>query len=133
MVKKCDICQRHGPLIHVLASDLISIGAPCHFFRWGIDTVGPFVKAVGHKKFLVVAVDYFTKWVEAEPLSRITEDEIMKFIWRNIFCRFGIPRILISENGTQFNGKKITDWCMEFGIRQKFVLSHTHKRTGRWK
>lgn len=98
MVKKCVICQKHGPFIHVPATDLISIGAPCPFARWGIDIVGRFVKAVGHKKFLVVAVDYFTKWVEAEPLSRITKDEMMKFIWRNIFCRFGTLRILVSNN-----------------------------------
>ncbi|KAL0394052.1 UNVERIFIED_CONTAM: Gag-Pol polyprotein [Sesamum latifolium] len=73
--------------------------------------VGPFPLAVGQRKFLLVVVDYFTKWVEAEPLARITEGEVMKFIWKNIICRFGIPREIISDNGRQFQGRKIQEWC----------------------
>ncbi|KAL0458115.1 UNVERIFIED_CONTAM: hypothetical protein Slati_0438700 [Sesamum latifolium] len=72
----------------------------------GIDIVGPFPLAAGQRKFLLVAVDYFTKWVEAEPLARITEGEVMKFIWKNIICRFGIPREIISDNGRQFQGQR---------------------------
>ncbi|KAL0433286.1 UNVERIFIED_CONTAM: Ribonuclease HI [Sesamum latifolium] len=54
--------------------------------------------AIRLRKFLLVAIDYFTKWVEAEPLARITEGEVMKFIWKNIVCRFGISREIISDN-----------------------------------
>ncbi|KAL0381941.1 UNVERIFIED_CONTAM: Polyprotein P3 [Sesamum latifolium] len=79
---------------------------PCPFMQWGIDIVGPFPLAAGQRKFLLVAVDYFTKWVEAEPLARITEGEVMKFIWKNIICRFGIPREIISDNGRQFQGQR---------------------------
>ncbi|KAL0373590.1 UNVERIFIED_CONTAM: hypothetical protein Sradi_3274700 [Sesamum radiatum] len=71
---------------------------------WGIDIVGPFPLAAGQRKFLLVAIDYFSKWVEAEPLARITEGEVMKFIWKNIVCRFGIPREIISDNDRQFQG-----------------------------
>lgn len=53
-------------------------------------------------KFLVVAVDYFTKWVEAEPLVTITGKNILKFVWKNIICRFGISHRIISDNGKQF-------------------------------
>ncbi|KAL0361080.1 UNVERIFIED_CONTAM: hypothetical protein Sradi_3792500 [Sesamum radiatum] len=63
--------------------------------QWGIDIVGPFLLAAGQRKFILVAIDYFIKWVEAEPLARITEGEVMKFIWKNIVCRFGIPREII--------------------------------------
>ena len=49
-------------------------------------------------KFLLVAIDYFTKWVEAEELATITEARIWNFMWRNIFCRFGISRTIISDN-----------------------------------
>lgn len=121
MVRRCRICHKHGPLIHVPATDMISIGSPCPFPQWGIDIVCPFIKAFGQRQFLVVAVDYFTKWVEAEPLTRITEGEIMKFIWKNICCRFGLARILISDNGTQFNGSKITSWCEHLKIQQRFT------------
>jgi len=51
-------------------------------------------------KFLMVGIDYFTKWVEAEPLAKFTEQNVRNFIWKNIICRFGIPRVLVSDNGS---------------------------------
>ena len=57
-------------------------------------------------KFLVVGIDYFTKWVEAEPLAKITQQNVKNFIWKNIVCRFGVPRVLVSDNGRQFNKNK---------------------------
>ncbi|XP_073137059.1 uncharacterized protein [Henckelia pumila] len=56
----------------------------------------------GQKNFLLVAVDYFSKWVEAEPLAKITEGAVLGFIWKNIVYRFGLPQKLISDNGRQF-------------------------------
>lgn len=50
-------------------------------------------------KFLVVGIDYFTKWIEAKPLAKITKKNIKNFVWKNIICHFGIPRVLISNNG----------------------------------
>jgi len=50
-------------------------------------------------KFLLVVIDYFTKWVEAEALPTITEAKIQNFMWKNIICRFGIPRMIILDNG----------------------------------
>ncbi|KAL0426453.1 UNVERIFIED_CONTAM: hypothetical protein Slati_2820100 [Sesamum latifolium] len=87
----------------------------------GIDIVGPFPLAVGQRKFLLVAVDYFTKWVEAKPLARITEGKVTKFIWKNIIYRFGIPREIISDNGHQFQGRKIQEWCQGLRIKQRFT------------
>ncbi|KAL0458768.1 UNVERIFIED_CONTAM: hypothetical protein Slati_0504000 [Sesamum latifolium] len=84
---------------------------------WGMDIVGPFPLAAGQRKFLLVAIDYFTKWVEAEPLARITEGEVMKFIWKNIVCRFEIPREIISDNDRQFQGRRIQEWCQDLHIR----------------
>ncbi|KAL0395332.1 UNVERIFIED_CONTAM: hypothetical protein Slati_4499400 [Sesamum latifolium] len=91
--------------------------------QWGIDIVGPFPLAAGQRKFLLVAVDYFTKWVEAESLALITEGEVMKFIWKNIICRFGIPRKIISDNGRQFQGRKIQEWCQGLRIKQLFTTA----------
>ena len=56
-------------------------------------------------KFLLVAIDYFTKWVEAEALETITETKVQNFVWKNIICRFGIPRTIISDNGRQFDSQ----------------------------
>ncbi|KAK6151566.1 hypothetical protein DH2020_014201 [Rehmannia glutinosa] len=97
------------------------MSAPCPFSKWGIDIVGPFPVASGQRKFLIVAVDYFSKWVEAEPVARIGESNIKDFIWKNLVSRFGWPRDLVSDNGTQFQGTKIRKWCEEMKVRQHFT------------
>ena len=66
------------------------------------------------------ATDYFTKWIEAEALSSITERDSKNFVWNNIVARFGIPRALISDNGTQFDSKLFKSFCLELGIRNYF-------------
>ena len=53
-------------------------------------------------KYLVVAIEYFTKWIVAEPVAQITTHKIQYFVWKNIVCRFGISKRLVSDNGTQF-------------------------------
>ncbi|XP_073049552.1 uncharacterized protein [Primulina eburnea] len=82
---------------------------------------GAFPTAPAQKKFLLVAVDYFSKWVEAEPLARITENEVLKFSLKNIVCRYGVPRKLISDNGRQFQGVRIQAWFKEMKIQQVFT------------
>lgn len=120
-VQKCRNCQLHGPLIHQPGEEMTVITSPCPFSQWGIDIVGPFPLAPGSRKFLIVAIDYFSKWVEVEALRTITDTEVMKFLWQNIFCRYGVPRDLISDNGTQFNSKRIQRWCLDMKITQRFT------------
>ena len=55
---------------------------------------------------MIDAIDYFIKWVEAEPVMMITEAKITSFVWKNIICRFGVPRVIISDNRKQFNNPK---------------------------
>lgn len=87
----------------------------------GIDIVGPFPRGSHQKKFLIVAVEYFTKWVEAEAVATITENRVRTFIWKNIICRFGLPRVLVSDNGAQFSGAKLKEWCESLKIEQRFT------------
>ena len=88
--------------------------------------MGPFPTALRQQKFLVVGIDYFTKWVEAEPLATITEKSIRTFVWRNIICRYGIPRVLVSDNGKQFDNSAFRDFCSELGIKNHYSsLAHT--------
>ncbi|XP_071728884.1 uncharacterized protein [Rutidosis leptorrhynchoides] len=63
----------------------------------------------GGVKFLVVAIDYFTKWVEAKPLKTISGKQIHNFVWENIVCRFGISNEIVSDNGTQFEASRVED------------------------
>ncbi|KAL0320131.1 UNVERIFIED_CONTAM: hypothetical protein Sradi_5274600 [Sesamum radiatum] len=102
--------------------------SPCPFTQWGMDIVGHFPVASGQRKLLLVAIDYFTKWVEPEPLACITEGEVMKFFWKNIVCRFGVPREIISDNGRQFQGRRIQEWCQGLHIKQRFT-SVTHPQS----
>ena len=98
-VRKCDQCQRYSPSIHQPEGVLNLLSSPWPFAQWGLDIVGPFPKAVGNKKYLIVGTDYFTKWVEAEPLASFRDVDAKRFVWKSIVTRFGVPHVLISDNG----------------------------------
>ena len=87
--------------------------------------MGPFLTTVRQLKFLVVGIDYFTKWVEAEALATIMEKNVRRFVWRNIICRYGIPRILVSNNGKQFDNESFKDFRLQLGIKNHYS-SLTH-------
>ena len=114
-MKKCNQCQRFAPNIHQLRGVLNSLSSPWPFAQWGLDIVGPFPKAAGNKRYLLVDIDYFTKWVEVEPLANIKDADAMKFIWKNIVTQFGIPHTLISDNGLQFDSKAFRRYCCDLG------------------
>ena len=76
---------------------LTNITSPWPFSTWGINIIGPLPPSKKQLKFLIVAIDYFTTWVEAEPLAIITEAKIQNFVWKNLVCRFGIPQVIISN------------------------------------
>ncbi|GKA35752.1 reverse transcriptase domain-containing protein [Tanacetum coccineum] len=95
---------------------------------WGIDIAGPFPEGPGRVKFLIVAIDYFTKWIEAKPVATITGNQIKKFMWDNIVCRFRLPGEIISDNGKQFQDNPFKDWCEKLCIRQHFA-SVKHPQT----
>ena len=88
----------------------MSISSPWPFSTWGIDIVGPLPLGKRQVKFLLVAIDYFTKWVEAELLVVITKDKIQTFVWKNIIYRFGIPRAFIFDNCHQFDSRKFKEF-----------------------
>jgi len=71
-------------------------------------------------KFLLIAIDYFTKWVKVEPLAVITEDKIQTFVWKNIICRFGIPKTIISDNGRYFDSRKFKEFCTKLRIQNHY-------------
>ena len=82
--------------------------------------MGPFLLGAGQMKFLVVRINYFTKWVEAEPLAKITQQNVKNLVWKNIVCRFRVPRVLISNNGRQFDNALFKDFCEHFGIQNHY-------------
>ena len=110
-VKKCDPCQRMSPVLKLPVQDLVSISSPWQFAQWGIDIVGPFPIAPAQKKLLLIATDYFSKWIEADAFSSIKDRDVTRFVWKNIVCRFGIPRSIVSDNGPQFDSWIYQDFC----------------------
>ncbi|GJZ98443.1 reverse transcriptase domain-containing protein [Tanacetum coccineum] len=97
---------------------MTSIMAPWPFFQWGMDVLGPLSEAPGKVKFVIVAIDYFTKWIEAKPLAKTTGKEVRKFSWDNIVCRFGLPRIIVTDNGANFVNDPFKSWCKKLNIEQ---------------
>ena len=99
---------------------MIPITAPWPFAQWGIDIMRPLPIERKQYKFLIVAINYFTKWVEVEPTVTITEAKITSFVWKNIIYKFSIPNIIILDNS-----KLQTEACSKlskFNSRGKRVL-----------
>nr|KYP70292.1 Pol polyprotein [Cajanus cajan] len=92
-----------------------------------MDILGPFPPAKGQLKFLLVAIDYFTKWIEACPLAKITTENVQKFTWKNIICKFGILHALVTDNGRQFIAQDFEDFLRELGIKH-IATSVEHPR-----
>jgi hypothetical protein len=90
--------------------------------RWGLDLLGPLPLAQGNLKYVVVAVEYFSMWIEAKPLATITSVTIQKFFWQNIVCRFGVSKAIIMDNGTQFEVEEFKDFCDQIGTKIHFAL-----------
>ncbi|KMT08060.1 hypothetical protein BVRB_6g144140 [Beta vulgaris subsp. vulgaris] len=78
-------------------------------------------KLAGQKKFVIVAVDYFTKWVEAEAMRGITTNDVKGFVWKNLSTRFGMPQSIVFDNGPQFETPKLRQWLADQGIKAHFA------------
>jgi hypothetical protein len=86
--------------------------------RWGINIVGPLTIAQENYKYAVVAVEYFMKWIEAKPLVNIVATGLKRLFWKNIMCRFIVPRKIMVDNGKQFDYHIFKDFCHQIGSKQ---------------
>jgi transposase InsO family protein len=98
--------------------------------RWGLNLLGPLPAAQGNLKYVVVAVEYFSKWIEAKPLATITSATVQKFFWQNIVCRFGVPKAIIVYNGTQFDAETLKVFCDKIGTKIHFASVRHPKSNG---
>ena len=127
-VQRCRSCQQHARAPRQPSVPLSPIDCAWPFAQWGLDLLGPFPPASGQRKYIIVGVDYFTKWVEAEPLATITEQQIEKFVWKNLVTRFGLPKAIITDNGPQFAGTRFREFYAGHGIQLRFS-SVAHPQT----
>jgi transposase InsO family protein len=103
-------CQFYARQTHLPAQALQTTPITWPFAVWGLDLVGPLRKAPGGFTHLLVAIDKFSKWIEVRPLTNIGSEQAVAF-FTNTIHRFGIPNSIITDNGTQFTGKKFLDFC----------------------
>jgi hypothetical protein len=103
LIKTCLACQMFSPNTHTPSqpSQLITPSWPLQ--RWGINIVGSLTTAQGNYKYVVVVVEYFTKWIEAKPLVNIAAVGLKRFFWQNIICRFGVPKEITVDNANQLD------------------------------
>ncbi|GKB98226.1 reverse transcriptase domain-containing protein [Tanacetum coccineum] len=99
VIQSCDACQIHSPISRLPKQDMTLVTATWLVIQWGINIVGLLPEALGKVKFIIVAIDYFTKWVEAKPLASITRKHVERFVWELIVCRFRLPQSIVSDNG----------------------------------
>ncbi|RVW84685.1 Gag-Pol polyprotein [Vitis vinifera] len=118
-------CQIHGDPIHVPPSELHALTSPWPFSVWGIDIIGKISpKSSSGHEFILVAIDYFTKWVEAASYARLTSSGVASFIRSHIICRYGVPYELISDRGVHFRAEVDT-------LVQRYSIRHHRSSTYR--
>ncbi|XP_010327331.1 uncharacterized protein [Solanum lycopersicum] len=130
-VCKCHECQIHGNLIHFPPSELHEMSAPWPFVAWGMYVIGLIEpKASNGHRFILVAIDYFTKWVEAVTFKSVTKKVVVDFIHFNIICRFGIPKVIITDNVANLNSHLIQEVCYQFKIEHRNSTPYRPKDYG---
>ncbi|XP_047250125.1 uncharacterized protein LOC107858080 [Capsicum annuum] len=120
LVRKCHECQVHGDSICSPLSELHTVTAPWPFVSWGMDVIGPIKpKALSGHRFILVAIDYFTKWVEEATFKSVTKKVMVDFIHSNIIFQFGIPKIIVMNNAANLNSHLMQEVCQQFKIMHR--------------
>src|SRR6266545_1940755 len=114
-IQTCDQYQRRGKTTDENELHSIKIKEP--FYQWGIDIVGPLTETSRGNKYIVVAIDYFTKYPEARVLANANAKNVANFIYEDIISRHGCPRKILSDRGTHFNNQVIEKLLERFKIR----------------
>ncbi|GJT99447.1 reverse transcriptase domain-containing protein [Tanacetum coccineum] len=128
LIKSCDACQRQGKISHrdEMPQNTIQV---CEIFDvWGINFMGPFPSSRGNK-YILVAIDYLSKWVEAKALPTNDARVVVKFL-KSIFSRFGAPRAIISDRGTHFCNDKFARVMSKYGVTHRLSTPYHPQTSG---
>ena len=129
MCRTCDQCQRLGkltrhnmmPLNPILVVDLFDV--------WGIDFIGPFLTSYGYL-YILVEVDYVSKWVEAIPCKTNDHRVVLKFVKENVLSRFGVPMAIISYGGAHLCNKPFETLLAKYGVKHKVATPYHPQTSG---
>jgi hypothetical protein len=124
IVRTCEGCQFYTRKSNLPAHVLQTIPITWPFVVWGLDIVGPLRKAPGGYTHLLVAIDKFSKWVEVRPITNLRAEQAVTF-FTDIVNRFGVQNSIITDNRSQFTGRKFLEFCDKFHIRVDWaVVAH---------
>ncbi|CAF2775804.1 unnamed protein product [Rotaria sp. Silwood2] len=123
-ISACQSCQQFKYNNAPTASpmQLHSVNEPWHTI--GMDIMGPLPTTARQKRFLLVIVDYFTRWIELFPLKSITSIDITNILTNEIFSRYGLPKHIVSDNGPQFISNLFKNFCDALGIKQNLTANY---------
>ncbi|GKA25361.1 reverse transcriptase domain-containing protein [Tanacetum coccineum] len=127
-VRRCDACQRSGNISsrNEMLQNNIQV---CEAFDvWGLDFMGPFPQSRGNK-YILVAIDYVSKWVEAQALPTNDAHVVVKFL-RSLFARFGVPKALINDRGTPFCNSQLEKALQRYGVTYKLSMAYHPQSSG---
>ena len=127
MCRGCDRCQRLEKLSRHHMMPLNSILVVDVFDVWGIDFIGSFPTSFGYL-YILVGVDYMSKWVEAIPCKANDHRVVLKFLKENIFYRFWVPKAIVSDGGSHFCNKPFETLLSKYGVKHK-VATPNHPQT----
>ncbi|XP_075107023.1 uncharacterized protein LOC142180005 [Nicotiana tabacum] len=126
-VQKCHQCQIHGDFIRVPPNVLNVMGSPWPFADWGMDVIGPIEPAASNMHpFILVVIDYFTKWVKTSTYKAVTKKVLADFVRNNIVCRFGILESIITDNAANL----MREICEKFRIVHRNTTAYRPQMNG---
>ncbi|RVW12504.1 Transposon Ty3-I Gag-Pol polyprotein [Vitis vinifera] len=129
MCRSCNRCQRLGKLTKRNQMPMNPILIVDLFYVWGIDFMGPFPMSFGNS-YILVGVDYVSKWVEAIPCKQNDHRVVLRFLKENIFSRFGVPKAIISDGGTHFCNKPFETLLAKYGVKHKVATPYHPQTSG---
>jgi len=116
-IRSCEICQKTNPSNTLPYGLLQPIDPPTHVFETVcVDFMGPFVRSTKGNQHLLVVVDQLSKWIEIIPFRSATAKMFVEVMEDNIFCRYGPPKRMLSDNGAQFRSKAVKIMCKQWGV-----------------
>ena len=121
----------HGDLIKVPPHELNAMSSPCPFTAWGMDVIGKSKHAASNcDRLILVAIDYFTKWVEAASYKAVRKKVVANFVRNKLICHFGVPESLITNNGANLNRHLMKEICEQFKITHRNSTAYRPQMNG---
>ena len=130
-VQACHKCKIYQNRKKALPQYLHILATPWPFFAWGINVNGAITpKSSNGHEFILLAIDYFTKWVEACSFKNVTQAAVTQFMKNNIICRYGMPEMIITDNALNLNNRLMDQLCRQFNIKHHNSTPYHLKMNG---